>query len=105
MDLLGCIDTEYTSHEVRGLTMHVRLTKTLCGPQFMWPRLLAADDRHRWLQYNTESISLDDKPKNQFKNLSKYPLDSPDSDDSDFPQDTELQIEYDNADPYSTEFD
>lgn len=105
MNFLGCIDTEYTSHEVRGLSVYVRLIKTLRGAATIWPRLLAADDRYRWLKYNTEAISLDETPKNHFKDLSKNMPASLDSDDSDCQPDAELQIDYDNVDPFSTEFD
>lgn len=104
MNLMGCIDTECTSHEVRGLFIKVRLIKNLRGPQFMWPRLLADNDLHRWLKYNPEAISLDETPKNQFKKRSNDMPDSPDSDDSD-QQGTELHFDHDNADPFSTEFD
>lgn len=108
LNLFGCIDTEYTSHEVRGLAINVRLIKTLRGPQFMWPRLLAADDLHRWLKYDLDAISLDETPKNQFRKRSKTmrrpSLDSDDSDDMDR-EGTALSFDHDNADPLSTEFD
>lgn len=71
----------------------------------MWPRLLAADDKPRWLKYNTEAISLDETQKNEFTNFSKYMQPYLDSDDSDCQTDNELQIDHDNADPFSTEFD
>lgn len=104
MNLLGCIDTEYTSHEVRGLSVYVRLIKTLRGPQFMWPRLLVADDVHRWLKYNTDAISFDETPKNQYR--SKNVSFSPDTDSDDSEQEgTEPRFDHDNADPFSTEFD
>lgn len=105
MNLLGCVDTAETSHEIRGLSIYVRLIKTLRGPLFMWPRLLASDDLHRWLKYNPDAISLDETPKNQFKNHSKNMQASYlDSDDSD-QEGTEQNFDLDNADPLSTEFD
>lgn len=106
MNLFGCIDTEYTSHELRGLKVNVRLMKTLRGPHIMWPRLLASDDRHQWLKYNTEAISLDETPMNQFKKSSNNMLSSPQSDDdSDSQPGSDVRIDYDKADPLSTEFD
>lgn len=105
MNLFGCIDTEYTSHEVRGLSVYVRLIKTLRGQHFMWPRLLAADDRHQWLKYNTEAISLDETPKHKFMKFSNHLPVCLDSDDSDCEQGTETLLDLDNADPFTTEFD
>lgn len=107
MNLLGCIDTEYTSHEIRGLSLYVRLIKTLRGPQFMWPRLLAAEDLHRWLKYNPEAISADETPPtNQFKKRSmNMPATYSDSDDAEPQLGTELSFDHDHADPFSTEFD
>lgn len=57
INLFGCINTEYTIHEVRGLNVYVRVLKSLKG--FDWPRLTASADRYRWLKYNLNAIELD----------------------------------------------
>lgn len=65
INFFGCIDPEYTSHELRGLNIIVRLCKSVPLP---WPRLTKDTEKKRWLTYNYNFIRLDDK---QLRTLSK----------------------------------
>lgn len=56
LHLFGPVATEYTSHEVRGLWLRVRLTKLVRGPKFVWPRLTRQPLRLSWLRYNLDAI-------------------------------------------------
>lgn len=76
LNLLGCIDAEYTSHELRGFFVYVVLIKTLRDAKSLWPRLTVDTDRHEWLKYTTDAISMIETPKNRI-------LDSDDSIDPD----------------------
>lgn len=53
LNLFGCIDVEFTSHEIRGLNIVVRLLKTFYD--LAWPRLLENSEKPRWLSYNLEA--------------------------------------------------
>lgn len=54
----GCIDAEYTSHEVRGLNVIVRLKKTV--EEYAWPQLTATNEKCHWLSYDYNAIKSDD---------------------------------------------
>ncbi|KAJ6624811.1 putative ATP-dependent RNA helicase TDRD12, partial [Pseudolycoriella hygida] len=60
LNLFGCVNSERTSHEIRGLNIVVRLTKTLS--KLSWPRLVQAKEKCHWLHYNLDNLR--DKPKN-----------------------------------------
>ncbi len=54
LNLFGCVDGEYTSHEIRGLNIVIRLVKTLNG--LTWPRLIRANEKTHFIQYNFEAV-------------------------------------------------
>lgn len=56
--MFGCVDPEYTSSEIRGLFIVVRMLKSVKGND--WPRLMIDTDRHHWLTYDFDFISTDD---------------------------------------------
>lgn len=56
INLFGCVDTEYTSHEIRGLAVRVRLMKTMRGPRYAWPRLTLHDEQCRNVRFDLESF-------------------------------------------------
>ncbi|XP_075157458.1 uncharacterized protein LOC142230710 [Haematobia irritans] len=49
LNLLGSVDPKYTSHEIKGLNVIVRLLKRVFMP---WPRLLEETTKYSWLKYN-----------------------------------------------------
>lgn len=53
LNLFGCVDVEYTMHEIRGLNIVIRLVKTL--NRVSWPRLVQAKEKCHWLQYDFEA--------------------------------------------------
>lgn len=55
VNLYGCVDTEYTSHEIRGLAIRVRLMKTMRGPRYSWPRLTMHEERCR-IKYDLNAV-------------------------------------------------
>lgn len=59
INLYGCIDTEYTSHEIRGLAIRVRLMKTMRGPRYNWSRLTLHEERCR-IKYDLNGIDMDE---------------------------------------------
>lgn len=58
LHFFGSIEAEYTSHEIRGLNVVVRLMKTIVG--WAWPRLTAEYVKCHWLSYNYNAIRSDD---------------------------------------------
>lgn len=59
LNLFGCVDVEYTSHEIRGLSIVIRLVKTL--KQFSWPRLIQANEKSHLLRYNLELLEVENE--------------------------------------------
>lgn len=58
LHLFGCIETEYLSHEIRGLNIIIRMVKLNKG--VTWPRLLIQPDfKPNWLTCNYEAVSLE----------------------------------------------
>lgn len=55
INFFGCIKTKYTSHEVKGLNVVVRLVKEI---KTNWPRLTKQNETERWLSYKTDAISV-----------------------------------------------
>lgn len=58
LQFFGSIDAEYTSHDIRGLNVVVRLMKTVVG--WTWPQLTAEHVKCHWLSYNYNAINSDD---------------------------------------------
>lgn len=58
LHLFGCIDTKLVSHEIRGLSIIVRLVKLNKG--VTWPRLLIQPDfKPKWLTCNYETVMME----------------------------------------------
>lgn len=58
MHLFGCIEPELVSHEIRGLSIIVRMVKLNKG--VTWPRLLIQPDfKPNWLTCNYEAVMLE----------------------------------------------
>lgn len=64
LNLYGCIDVEYTSHEIRGLNIVVRLMKTI--PDVSWPRLVRSPDKNRYLKYKLDRVEEDSESSGKF---------------------------------------
>lgn len=58
LNLFGCVDAKFTSHEVRGLNIIVRMNKTLAG--IHWPRLVQSPDKNQFIKYKMDQLDTDD---------------------------------------------
>lgn len=58
LHFFGSIDPEYTSHEIRGLNVIVRLVKIV--PDWLWPHLTSEHKKFNWLSYDYSAINSDD---------------------------------------------
>lgn len=64
LNLFGCVDVKFTSHEVRGLNIIIRLKKTLAT--LNWPRLVQSQDKNQFIKYK-----MDDREESD-ENLGEY---------------------------------
>lgn len=94
-------------HELRGLSLYLRFVKTV--KVYDWPRLSLGEDRCHWLKYDVDAINVTDecvetddtKPKRIV--CGDFYASSTDSDCE--AADIPFNMNEDNADPYSGEFD
>jgi hypothetical protein len=77
INLFGCIDPQWTSHEQRGLNVVVRLVKTFKGDA--WPGLMFPPQVPFWLKFNFDSI-IDSPETPEPKMLPGIKLDEHESD-------------------------
>ncbi|XP_073832020.1 uncharacterized protein [Musca autumnalis] len=54
LNLLGSIDPEKVSHEIKGLNVLIRLVKNV---YVTWPRLLQESTKYSWLKFNYNAIA------------------------------------------------
>ncbi|XP_058976199.1 putative ATP-dependent RNA helicase TDRD12 [Musca domestica] len=54
LHLLGSIDPQQVSHEIKGLNVIIRLVKNVFVP---WPRLLQESTKYSWLKFNYNAIA------------------------------------------------
>lgn len=53
INFFGCVDCEFTTHEIRGLNVVVRLRKSY---PVMWPRLQFTAEKCSWILQNIDAI-------------------------------------------------
>lgn len=65
INFFGTVDEMYTSHEVRGLNVVVRLVKSTS--EWAWPQLIAENVKCHWLSYDYNAIRNDEIDLDQAK--------------------------------------
>ncbi len=58
LNLYGCVDAKYTSHDIRGLNIVVRVQKTFVGMH--WPRLEQSPDRNLFIRCDVDDDGDED---------------------------------------------
>lgn len=64
LNLFGCVDIKFTSHEIRGLNLVVRLKKTLAGVR--WPRLVQSTDKNQFIKCDIDEREGSDDKTGEF---------------------------------------
>lgn len=113
LNLLGSVDPQYVSHEIKGLNVVVRLVKYVFEK---WPRLLEQPIKYPWLKYNFNAFDSKEMeyimPQQRLHTVLENDLyrskDGGDYDDDDSDSERELYQTYnpihnndDDCDPFS----
>lgn len=64
LNLFGCVEVAYTSHEARGLNIIIRLLKAL--PGLCWPQLVQSPDNNHFIKYEIDAMEENHESSGKF---------------------------------------